>query len=887
MIALLQYFNNIRGLLSVLMVLCSTTILVGNGSEPLGTYDADNTEGANLFFFEQEDCPDCYSSEIISQTETADGCTTYTLEVKNDGACRHGLSHYTVEIPCGEVSNISNSENWKVEIGKDPTTGINGFKIDDINDFGEAGQPGSFTVEFTVCPDADCSAQDCRQVQVAHKAGQCITTEALELCYGPGASTDQPTSPTNTDCLAQAAQGGGHAMWISKYLKGKPGKFQFLEGGSVQQFEDGTGHIGGTVYLKDNPEDQWEIDVSMTDGKNWDQWSATGGGYKGDKKIVGDWYKTWTYYIIDPTKDNLLIGKGINEGKVLNIHHYPAGYEYAVQVGKAANDKNDKEGLSIWFTYEYNGKLMRGDFNFDLSCEEPVIEPDCDVNELAANMISSDVSCAGAQDGSIAIEIIGGTAPFTFQWSNGATTQDLSALGGGNYTVTITDANEATLQLSGTIFEPSLLTVSGETSPLSCGATNGSIMLTVSGGTAPFTYNWSNASTEKDLSGLAAGTYQVTVTDAKGCSVSEEFTLLATSDISATIATNDCNDGFLTLNILGGVPPYNFNWSTGETTKDIRVTDAGTYEVTITDVNGCSTTSSIDLTAPTILNLSVQAVKPSCAGNSDGAIDLSVSGGQAPYTYSWTGAAVASTEDLTNVPSGAYQVTVTDANGCMNILDYFLANPTGIFISEDVSLIRCDGNGADGAIDVNIFNAGAAGEYTTDWTKDGAQFSTDQNLSGLEPGVYALTVTSASGCQATKTIELVAPEDFQVDLATQYCGDGRICPTVNGGNGSYSYQWTGPNGAITTIDGCIDATMAGDYTVVVTDASGCTKTATINIGTPNPSLTTNVQVTEPTCAGNDGAATVAISGGDGNYTILWSTGETTQSISGLEQVPIP
>ena len=276
-------------------------------------------------------------------------------------------------------------------------------------------------------------------------------------------------------------------------------------------------------------------------------------------------------------------------------------------------------------------------------------------------------------------------------------------------------------------------------------------------------------------------------------------------------------------------------------------------------------------------------MKPSCGGNSDGAIDLTVTGGQASYTYRWTlgGNEVATTEDLANVSSGAYQVTVTDANGCKNVLDYFLPNPTSIFISEDVTLIRCDGNGADGAIDVNIFNAAAP--YTTTWTRASVQgtFSTEEDLTGLSADVYTLTVQDANGCQAVKHIELVAPEDIQVDLATQYCGDGRICPTISGGTGSYSYQWTGPNGAITTIDGCIDATEAGDYTVVVMDESGCTKTATINIGTPNPSLTTNVQVTEPTCAGNDGSATVAISGGDGNYTILWSTGATTQSISGL------
>ncbi len=697
-------------------------------------------------------------------------------------------------------------------------------------------------------------------------------------------SCPKTNDPPTTDCLAAAAAGGGHAMWVSQYSNGKNAQFQFLEGGSVKQFDDGTGHISGTVYLPDHPEDKWDIDVWMTAAKNWTEWSATGGGYKGNPSIVGNMYKTWTYYILDVTKDNRLIGKGKNEGEVVFVQHYPAGYEYAVQVGKAANDKNGNYGLSVWFTYEHNGKLMRGDFNLDLSCEAEEPEPDCDVNELAANMDVQDVSCANAQDGSIKIEIIGGVAPFTFAWSNGATTQDISALGGGNYSVTITDANEGTLQLSGTVFEPTPLSVMGQVSPLSCGATNGSITLDVSGGTAPFTYSWSNGSNDKDLMGLTAGSYQATVTDANGCSITEDFTLLATSDITASIVTNSCNDGFLSADIIGGVPPYTYNWSNGETTKDIRVTEAGTYQVTITDVSGCSTTASETIGSPTILDLAVQPIVPSCAGNSDGAIDLTVSGGLAPYSYSWSfnNSEIATSEDLNGVASGKYTVTVTDANGCANVLEYFLANPTSIFISESVELIRCDGNGMDGEIDIRIFNAAAP--YSVEWTRSSTAgiFSTEEDLTGLGPDVYTLTVTDANGCQATKTVELVAPEDFQVDLTQQYCGDGRICPTLSGGNGPFNYQWTGPNGTITTIDGCIDATEAGDYTVQVIDANGCVKTATINIGAPNPSLQATVTSTEPSCPGaSDGTAAVSVSGGDGNYSILWSTGANTPSITGL------
>jgi len=878
MITPLQKFNLKWGLLAT-AILLSGSLLAGNlialetdrhvvGKTSL-TDNGELAKGYNLI--DNNDCPDCFSSELISTSETENGCTTYVVEVSNDGNCRHALSHYSVNVPCGEVSNISNSRNWKVEIGKDPTTGLNGFKVDDIDGFGEANDPGKFQVEFTVCRNnSDCtSGQDCWDFDIAHKAGQCITTESLALCTNnPGTSENQDpdTNHDNTDCLASAAK--GHAVWIQGYLNGKNGEFMFdSNGGSVKQFADGTGHITGTVALPDHPNDQWEVDVWMSDRKNWQEWSATGGGWKGDKNIVGDSYKDWSYYLMDPTKDNRLIGKGKNEGMVLYLSHYPAGYEYAMQVGKAANDKNGNYGLSIWFTYEKDGKLFRGDFNFDLSCEVvEAPEEECDVNELAARLNASDVTCANAQDGSIAVEIIGGVAPFTFAWSNGAATQDISALAGGNYSVTITDADEATLQLSANVFEPAALEVMGAISPMSCGATNGSIMLTVNGGTAPYSYSWSNGSTDKDLSGLEAGAYSVDVTDANGCSVSKDFTLLATSGLTATISSNSCNDGSLTLDLVGGVPPYSYAWSTGETTKDIKVSATGTYEVMVTDVNNCSATASIEVSDLTTFDLSVQTTTPTCAGNADGVIDLSIDGGVGPFTYSWSNGAT--TQDLNNVVSGNYTVTVTDSRGCVQELTHFLRNPVGIFISEKVDLIRCDGNGADGAIDISIFNAAAP--FTTIWTKDGVPYSTVEDLSDLEPGVYSLAVTDNNGCQATKVIELVAPEDIQVDLTQQYCGDGRICPTISGGNGSFGYQWTGPSGSITTIDGCIEVTEAGDYTVIVTDDNGCTKTATINIGAPNPSLTTSVNTNNPSCKGAaNGSANLSVSGGDGSYTIVW------------------
>lgn len=817
-------------------------------------------------------CPDCFSSEFISSVQTSDGCTEYTFEVSNDGSCAHALSHYTVAVPCGTVSNISNSEGWKVEIGKDPTTGLDGFKIDDISGFGESGDPGSFTVTFTLCGDNS----ECRdflnswETEVAYKAGQCITTQNF-----PTESPVDDPHDNPQDCQAKAADGAGHAVWLNSYLNGQSARFIFDDnGGSVTENQDGTAHISGTIVSDSDPEDQWQVDLWLADVKDWEAWSALGRGYKDEQNIAGDLYKSWSYYIMDLNKTSQLIGKGKNQGEVLPLMHNPTDYHYGFQIGESANSKNSNYGVSGWFLYTRNGQTYNGDFNLDLDCEvQPT--PDCDVNELAADFSSSDVSCYGAQDGAIDLTVTGGLAPFTFVWSNSASTQDISNLGPGNYSVSITDANGSTLELAGTVFEPAELSVTGMITPLDCGAANGSISSTVSGGTAPFTYSWSNGSSSMDISGLAAGTYDLTVMDANGCAVTESFTLVATSDISAAISTNSCNDGALMLEVTGGGSPYTYLWSNGETTRDINVDATGDYSVTVTDVNGCSTTASITLDQLDEFSLSVTTVIPTCGGNSDGSIDLTVSGGVAPLTYSWSNGAT--TEDLTNVISGNYTVTVTDARGCSQQLTHFLRNPVSTFISADVTGIRCDGAGTDGTIDISIFNAAAP--YTVSWSNG----ATTEDLSDLAAGLYTITVTDANGCQATRTIEIELPEDFEVDLSQQYCGDGKICPTLTGGTGPFTYNWTdGSNNPISTIDGCIEVTAAGTYTVQIVDVNGCTKTSTITIDAPNPPLSTDLVVTDLNCAGaNDASADLTITGGEAPYTITWSTGATTEDVAGL------
>ncbi|MFN8393527.1 MAG: T9SS type A sorting domain-containing protein [Bacteroidia bacterium] len=520
----------------------------------------------------------------------------------------------------------------------------------------------------------------------------------------------------------------------------------------------------------------------------------------------------------------------------------------------------------------------------------------------------TNVSCNGASDGSIDLTATGGASclAYSYSWSNGATTEDVSNLAAGTYSVTVTDANGCSTTSSFTLTEPDQLRVDAITSPtfvcgtnVSCnGASDGAINLAIGGGATclAYTYQWSDGATTEDRTGLTAGTYSVTVTDANGCSTSGSITLtepaiLASSGVAATyscgtnVSCNGAADGSINLTATGGAGcvNYSYSWSNGATTEDVSGLTAGTYTVTVTDANGCSTTSSFTLTEPAILASSGVAAtyacgtNISCNGSADGSINLSVTGGAscAAYSYSWSNGAT--TEDIGGLTAGTYTVTVTDANGCSTTSSFTLTQPAVLQRTLLVSATHACGyniscNGAsDGTVNLEVGGGASCVAYTYQWSNG----ATTQDLSGLTAGTYTVTVTDANGCSFTDAITLTQPAPVALSLTafTYTCGynvscngasNGIVGLTVTGGASclAYTYQWS--DGATTE-----DRTglAAGTYGVTVTDANGCSATASITLTQPAPLAVTSL--TSPlhlgyniSCnGGNDGAITVAYTGG--------------------------
>lgn len=317
---------------------------------------------------------------------------------------------------------------------------------------------------------------------------------------------------------------------------------------------------------------------------------------------------------------------------------------------------------------------------------------------LTVTKTVSNVSCEGGANGAINMTINGASAPYNWNWSRvspagtgSGTGTAITGLTAGTYNVTVSSTSGCSASFSSLITQPTTLTATAAPINYQCFGQTGGINLTVNGGTPAYSYNWGGGVTTQNRSGLTAGTYTVTVTDANGCTATASATVtgpLSGMTLNSTMTNVSCNggtNGSIDITVSGGTSPYSYNWGGGITTEDRTSLTAGVYNVTVTDANGCTATLNKTITQPSALTLSVAATNPTCPPasnppvNTDGAIDLSVSGGTAPYSYSWSNLPGApDPQDQTGLAAGTYTVTVTDANGCTATISATLTALNGL-----------------------------------------------------------------------------------------------------------------------------------------------------------------------------------------------------------------
>jgi hypothetical protein len=365
---------------------------------------------------------------------------------------------------------------------------------------------------------------------------------------------------------------------------------------------------------------------------------------------------------------------------------------------------------------------------------------------------SGNISCLGGNNGSVSATPSGGTSPYTYSWSGGGSGAIKSGISAGTYTITLTDNNGCTATASTLITQPTLLSVSaGVSANVRCnGGNDGSVMATPSGGTAPYTFAWSGGGTNNTKTGLAIGTYTVTLTDSNGCTATSATTITQPAPLadSATAVNVTCfgdADGSVTAILTGGTSPFTYSWSGGGTNASKTGLTIGNYTVTVTDNCGVSVTSSATVTQPVLLTVSATTGNnETCYGYSDGFVFSTASGGTLPYTYSWSGGGTAATNS--SLPVGTYTITLTDNSGCSATASAAIGQPAPITASRDsVS----DNGTCNGVAAVKVLSGKSP--YTYLWTP--GNLTTD-TIKGQCAGIYCCTITDSNGCTTTVCITI-------------------------------------------------------------------------------------------------------------------------------------
>jgi hypothetical protein len=459
---------------------------------------------------------------------------------------------------------------------------------------------------------------------------------------------------------------------------------------------------------------------------------------------------------------------------------------------------------------------------------------------LTAAGSGTNISCFNGSNGTAAVVANGGTTPYSYLWSNGATTSSINGLVAGNYTVTVTDANGCTATSYYNVSQPPALNVTVTGTTASC---NGSATANVTGGTSPYTYLWNNGATTQSISNVPAGAYSVVVTDVKGCTKSGAFTITGNSPINPITALVHVScfggsNGSITVTGAGGIAPrtYNLNGSTFQANNVFNNLPAGSYVVGVKDANGCSDFVIKTIMQPVLLTVALDSIRTTCFGVSGGRIYITPSGISAK-TYSWTGpnGYTSTSQDPNNVAAGQYNVLVTDSKGCTTSLSAIMPSWPVINISEVVTNVACR-NDLSGAIDVTV-TGGTGSGFTYLWNNG----ATTQDRFNLAAGNnYRITVTDiGSGCSVLKRDTITQPLS-----ALSVTVNNQSVVNVSGCNSPGSFTAQGSGGTVYpnpdlyrySINGVNYQTSqtfsnlaAGGYTVTVKDANGCTATRAITI----------------------------------------------------------
>lgn len=509
---------------------------------------------------------------------------------------------------------------------------------------------------------------------------------------------------------------------------------------------------------------------------------------------------------------------------------------------------------------------------------------------IQPNLTVSNISCNGANDGSVVSNPTNGTAPYEFSLDSGpfVLTNSFTGLSTGFHLLNVRDSNGCEKAEGFNIFEPAILTSLVQViNNVSCnGGSDGSFTITGVAGTPPYSYSLDDTVYQSSgtFPGLIKGIYNVYIKDSNNCqtfntvTINEPSVLVAAVLFQINISCNGSTDGAAVLTASGGTGPYSFSddhvFYSSSGFFDRLV--GGTYTYYVKDNNNCEDSVTFTISEPDTLSLSAaNVINATCLGISDGSITLSALGGTPPYKYAINGGAYQTSATFSGLTAGTYQFTVRDDNFCEYTQSLTIGFTTTITATVNVTQVFCSG-GATGSISASGSNGTAPYTYSL----DGVNFQTSGIFDSLSAGNYTVTVKDANGCLALQNVTLTEPGQMDITLLNTTPAscfnttDGSVDIDVSGGATPYQFAWS--NGAAT--QNLINV-GGGNYTVTVTDNNGCTATLTVTVGQSPPMFLDIESIQNVQCNGSDDAfINVSVSGGTPQYVYLWSTGSNTEDL---------
>lgn len=474
---------------------------------------------------------------------------------------------------------------------------------------------------------------------------------------------------------------------------------------------------------------------------------------------------------------------------------------------------------------------------------------------LSVNINSLPVSCFNGDDGGAIVTSSGGVQPYVVNWYG----EDETALMAGSYSVSVIDANNCVVDTSVIVVQPDSLFASFTAADVSCFAmSDGYIEIdTVVGGIAPYSLLWATGSDTL----LTAASYAVLLTDANGCAFSDTITVNQPDSLEVLVSITDAlcygdSTGSASLSVLGGVQPYTVDWLG----VDPTMLPVGTYSFLVSDANACVQADSIQINQPSDLDFTAITDDVSCYGLSDGRVEVSVVGGQAPYSFNFAGL------DTANLQAGLYTVFVLDANLCQDSLGFQITEPDSLYVSVTTTDVSCY-SFSDGSVSLNI--QGGTGLYTENWN------GFDSN--NLAAGQYTFEVFDENNCSFVDSVIVNEPDSLFaettiVDASCFGFNDGSVQINSIGGVAPYQIDWAGEDSM---------ALGAGNYIFTITDSKGCLLDVSVFVSESDEILIESA-ITDVACyGGSAGEISLTLVGGLSPYNYMWSNGVSASVNSGL------